>query len=156
MEDQLLSPESQPLDNFFNITFDETIRAQIKQAAVWAKICTLCTFAGYVVALVVTIFGAQSYSYDGEVVQASTIARAGAIATVLITTAIGAIINYFLYRFAVSTAKGVDSLNITKTNEGFNSLRIYFKIYGIILIIVLSIAGLVVLIGLIGLGLARR
>ncbi|GGB24612.1 hypothetical protein [Puia dinghuensis] len=146
MEDQQTFSASNSLDNFFNIAFDTTTRAQIKQAAVWAKVCTLCAFIGYGVALVVAIFGNRVLSTDTEeAVQISASFRTGNIIGVIITSGIGAIINFFLYRFAVATARGMDSMDSIKTNEGFNSLRIYFKIYGILLIIGLSLAVLAVL-----------
>ena len=47
MEDKQIPPVNNELENFFNISFDEAARAQIKQAAVWAKVMTLCAFAGY-------------------------------------------------------------------------------------------------------------
>lgn len=61
---------------------------------------------------------------------------------------IGGAINYFLYRFAVAIDRGVKSMDALKVNEGFNSLRLYFKILGIILIVVLAILVLVILIAL--------
>ena len=156
MEDQQITPASSPLDNFFNIAFDPATRAQIRQAAVWAKICTLCAFIGYVVALVVVFFG-QDYSVQTEEgARVGNFMRVGTILGALLTTALGVIINYFLYRFATSTARGMDSLDNVKTNEGFNNLRIYFKIYGILLIIALCLGALFVLVVLISLGFSRR
>ena len=144
MEDQQITPASNPLDNFFNIAFDAGTRAQIKQAALWAKICTLCAFVGYAIALVVAFFGQQEveYSVSSEGVQAGSLVRTTAILSALVSAAIGIFINYFLYRFAVSTARGMDSMDSIRTNEGFNSLRRYFKIYGIIFIIALCVAAL--------------
>lgn len=139
MENQQLLPESPSLDNFFNIAFDASMRAQIRQAAVWAKICTLSAFVGYVIVLVVAFFG--QYSPELESIEGNSL-RTMSVVSALISTAFGAIINYFLYRFAVATIRGMDSMDNVKTNEGFNNLRIYFKIYGIILIIVLSLAAL--------------
>jgi hypothetical protein len=135
MDYQETPPASSPLDNFFNIAFDAALRAQVKQAAVWAKVCTLCAFIGYGIALVVAIFGQPDAGY----------VRAGSIAVVLITILIGGCINYFLYRFAVATARGMDTMDSIKTNEGFDNLRIYFKVTGILLIIGLSLGTLIVL-----------
>ena len=142
MEDQQLTPASNPLDNFFNIAFDSSTRTQVRQAALWAKICTLSAFAGYAIALVVAFFGRQEqrYTMSEEGLQVTSYARTGAIIGALITVAIGVFINYFLYRFAVSTARGMDSMDSIRTNDGFNNLRRYFKIYGVLLIIGLSIA----------------
>lgn len=154
MEDQQITPASSPLDNFFNIAFDPAVRAQVRQATLWAKICTLCAFVGYAIALVVAFFGQQQleteYSMSSEGLQVANTVRTVTIGTVLVSTAFGVFINYFLYRFAVSTAKGMNSMDSVKTNEGFNSLRRYFKIYGILLIIALSLCGLGLLFALIG------
>jgi hypothetical protein len=154
MEDQLTTPVSNQLDNFFNLAFDASTRAQLKQAALWAKICTLCAFIGYAVALVVAIFGrSDETSLSGEGINVIFSSSGNNVFGAVITAAIGVFINYFLYRFATATARGMDSMDTIRTNEGFNSLRIYFKIYGIILIVCLSIAALVMLVGIIGMGL---
>lgn len=151
MENQQLPPESQSLDNFFNIAFDASLRAQIRQAAVWAKICTLSAFIGYGIALVVAFFG--QYSPEIEAMEGNFV-RTTSVVSALVTTAFGTLINYFLYRFAVATIRGMDSMDNVKANQGFNSLRIYFKICGILLIIVLSLGALAFLLAIIG-GLGR-
>lgn len=151
MEDQQIPPVTNELENFFNISFDEAARAQIKQAAVWAKVMTLCAFAGYAVVLVVAIIGQSAYPADSEGLV--VYARTGNMVTVILTVAFGVFINYFLYRFAVATAKGMDNMDNIKTNEGFNNLRRYFKIYGILIIIGLSFVVLGILFGVVaGLG----
>ena len=68
-----------------------------------------------------------------------TAVRTTSILTTMLTVIIGGAINYFLYRFAVAVGSGVKSMDAQKVNEGFNSLRIYFKIVGILLIIILAI-----------------
>jgi hypothetical protein len=155
MEDQQIPPATNQPENFFGISFDEATRVQIKQAAVWAKVITLCAFAGYAVALVVAIFGQTAYQTDfssnGEVMGGYV--RTGNMVGVILTIALGVFINYFLYRFAVATARGMDNMDPLKTNEGFNNLRRYFKIYGILIIIVLCFAVLGLLLALVvGLG----
>jgi hypothetical protein len=155
MEDQQIPPVTDQLENFFNISFDEAARAQIKQAAIWAKVVTLCAFIGYAVALVGAIFGQTAYQSDyssnGEVI--SGYLRTSNMAGVIISIGFGVFINYFLYRFAVATAKGMDNMDSIKTNEGFNNLRRYFKICGILIIIGLSFVVLALLIGIVaGLG----
>jgi hypothetical protein len=148
MEDQQIPPVTNQLENFFNISFDEATRAQIKQAASWAKVITLCAFAGYAVVLVVAIFGQTAYSADVDGAGLGGYVRTGNMVGVILSVALGVFINYFLYRFAVATAKGMDNMDTLKTNEGFNSLRRYFKIYGILIIICLSFLVLALLIGL--------
>ena len=153
MEDQEIIPQSNPLDNFFNIAFDTNTRAMVKQAAVWAKVCALCGFFSYALTLGIAIFGPSLAAGTG--VEISGAFRGGYIFGVLITTVIGCIMNYLLYRFAASTARGMDSMDNVKTNEGFNSLRIYFKIIGIFLIVILSLAGLFILFFILGMMFSR-
>jgi hypothetical protein len=152
MENQDQSDINQ-LDNFFNIAFDAGARGQLRQVALWAKICTLCAFIGYGIALIVAIFGHKDYSLEaGEISFGAYVRSGSSISGVLVSILVGGIINYFLYRFAVAAGRGVESMDTLKVNEGFNNLRIYFKILGIILIICLSLVALGLLIGLIALG----
>jgi hypothetical protein len=151
MEDQQIPPATNQPESLFNISFDEATRIQIKQAAVWAKVITLCAFVGYAIALVVAIFGQPAL--PDEAVGITVYAHTGNMVGVILTVALGVFINYFLYRFAVETAKGMDNMDPIKTNDGFNALRRYFKIYGILIIIALCFLVLVLLIGLLaGLG----
>jgi len=152
MEDQQIPSSSNQLDNFFNISFDDGIRAQIRSAASWAKICALCAFISAGITVVVAMFGT---SVESDSVRATGFARIGLILGAFISGAISVFINYWLYRFSTATTKGMDAMDSVKTNEGLNDLRTYFKILGIILIIVLSIFALAVLIGLMSLGLSR-
>lgn len=156
MEEQQLPPVSPDLDNFFNIAFDGATRAQLRQAAVWAKISTICAFIGYGVMLIVAFVGRPEYSFDTEGAKITRVANAASIAGTLLAVAIGAFINYFLYRFAVSAIRGVDSLDSVVTNQGFSSLRTYFKILGICLIIGLCFAALGLVALLIGMGASNR
>jgi hypothetical protein len=149
MENQQIPTDSGSLDNFFNISFDEATRGQIRKAAQWARICALCTFIGYGVSLIVTFFGKQTELTETESgIQITSAYRAGAILGSLLVVGIGVWIYYFLYRFAISTAKGMDTMDSIKTNEGFDSLRRFFKIVGILLIIGFSLFMLIALLSL--------
>jgi len=137
MENEQIPPASPSLDNFFNISFDTATRAQVRQAAVWAKICALCAFAGYAIALIVAFFGRLNNLTDIEGAQLGASFRSGSILGAILSAVIGVFINYFLYRFAVSTIKGIDAMDNVATNDGFNHLRRYFRILGILIIIAL-------------------
>ncbi len=157
MEDQHQPEIVNELDNFFNLSFDAGSREQLKQIALWAKICSICAFAGYIISLIVAIFGHKDISAEAEEFNFGVYFRSGnSIVGVLFTIVIGGIINYFLYRFAVAVGQGVQSMDAVKVNSGFSSLHIYFKILGILLIVVLSILLFVILIALIGLAAAPR
>jgi hypothetical protein len=155
MENQQSPPASSPLDNFFNLVFDETTRTQIRTAAQWARISALCAFIGYGVALIVAIFGQQGELVQGEGFRFGGVSRVGNVLGTLIAAGIGVFINYFLYRFATAAAQGMNAMDSVRTNEGFNNLRIYFRVLGIIIIILLSLMVLIFLFAIISIGMAR-
>jgi hypothetical protein len=139
MEDQQIpSAEYNSLDNFFNIALDAPIRAQIKVAATWAKIAAICVFVGYAFVLATTIAGPIIISKRMGSDFGSQYYQTTYIIVIVLLVAIASIVNYFLYRFAAATARGMDSMDNVSTNQGFNSLRIYFRILGIFTIISLS------------------
>jgi len=140
MEEQQVPPVPQDLENFFNIAFDGATRAKLRQAAVWAKISTLCAFIGYGVVLIVAFIGRPEYTLQTEGTRVTSMVTTASILGTLVAVAAGAFINYFLYRFAVSSIRGIDSMDSVRTNQGFNNLRTYFKILGICLIIGLCFA----------------
>ena len=161
MENEQIPPASDALDNYFNISFDTTIRAQIRQAAIWAKVYALCAFIGYGIALIVAFFGrvipfSSSLGIDDNPAfsEAMSSFRTSRIIAAVLTAAVGVFINYFLYRFSVSTVNGIDAMDNVTTNQGFGHLRRYFRILGIILIIVLSFMVLAFFFGIMS-GLSR-
>src|ERR1022692_2446056 len=134
------------LDTFFNMSFDESSRHYLRTIALWARICAVCAFIGYTVALLIAILG-KAQVPDNEVSGiAASFGKGSLIAGALVSAIIGCAINYFLYRFATSAKEGLESENQIKLNEGLLNLKTYFKILGILLLIVLIICGLALLI----------
>ncbi|HEX4372670.1 MAG TPA: hypothetical protein VHZ50_05125 [Puia sp.] len=139
------------LDSFFKINFDDDAREQLKTIVLWARICAICAFISYTVALIVAIFGKTiSSTYSDQGYQVTSYIRTWAIASALISGIIGFAINYFLYRFAADTKQGLEVVDQVKLNEGLSNLKTYFKIVGILLLIVLIIVGLIILFAIIG------
>ena len=138
------------LDDFFNLKFDNNSRETLRTIAVWARICAICAFVGYGIAILAAIIGrTQARASLSDASSSLTVmSRGGAIAGAFISALIGCAINYFLYRFAVDAKQGIDNLDQTKLNEGLNSFKTYFKILGIIILIVLGIFALAILIGI--------
>jgi hypothetical protein len=46
----------------------------------------------------------------------------------------GGIVNYFLFRFAIAVSRGVQNMDALYVNSGFNSLRLYFRAAGLLVI----------------------
>ena len=144
MEDQ------NKLENFFGIDFDDNSRNTMQTIALWAKICSICAFIGYGVALVVAFMGKTrtQASFGDETTTVNSFAKGSAIAGAFIAAIIGTAINYFLYKFATDAKEGLTNIDQLKLNDGFRNLKTYFKILGIILLICLIFVGLAILIGM--------
>jgi hypothetical protein len=106
--------------------------------------------------LLVAFIGRPEYRLRTEGTGVTTMASSVNILGTLVTVAAGTFINYFLYRFAVSSIRGIDSMDKFSTNQGFDNLRTYFKILGICLIIGLCLAALGLLLLLAGIGAGSR
>jgi NADH:ubiquinone oxidoreductase subunit 5 (subunit L)/multisubunit Na+/H+ antiporter MnhA subunit len=146
------------LDRIFNLIFDNTARDHIKTMALWARICAICAFVGYIFTLIESIFGKSKYSeVDTEgFASSAAFTRVGNIIGALVVITLGSIINYFLYQFAASANRGVKNMDQLKLNEGLRSLKTYFKILGVLLLIVLVFVGLIFLYFMIYVGFSNR
>ncbi|MDP4151576.1 MAG: hypothetical protein Q8943_19375, partial [Bacteroidota bacterium] len=136
---------------------DSEARTHLKQMTQWARICAIVAFIGYAVSLAVAIFGTRQIS-DAESSGFSfgIYLRTGSIIGVLITITVGGILNYFLYRFSVDAAKGLESMDTVKLNEGLGGLRTYFKIVGILTIIILGFVALAIIFVMLSAGFSSR
>jgi hypothetical protein len=122
-------------DDLFDVEVDSISKKHISEMAVWAKIVAISAFISYGLSLVIAIFGNRS---AGEGFVAST-TKASSLAGVLITLIIGVIINIYLFKFSNEVKNGIDGTDQGSLENGFNSLRIYFKIIGILIIIFISL-----------------
>ena len=133
MESQsdLFSPE---------IKIDETAKAHINSLASWAMVIVVVAVIGYVLNILELVIG----SNEPVVVQSegftTTFLTGGKnIAGTVITIMIGLLINYFLYRFASTVVSSINGLDQEKFCNSFRSLRIYFAITTIIMLLFLLI-----------------
>ncbi len=134
--------EQQNTDNIFNLTLDQEAKSFLKTAAVWAKIIAIIAFVEVGLSLVTAFVGKEG-----------TAEIAGAIFATIFGGVISILLNIFLYRFAKKMAEGISSSNQQLFNEGVNSLRNYFKIFGILLIIGLSLMLIILFFVVIAVGL---
>jgi hypothetical protein len=125
MESQERLEQVNDLDNFFRISFDGVSREQLKQIAFWAKICSIAGILGYLIQLYQWLFGHSVLVFGSGVL--------GFLGH-LVSIGGGSLINYFLFRFAVAVSRGVANTDALHVNSGFNSLRLYFRAAGILVI----------------------
>jgi len=137
MEDQ------NKIEGLFNLNLDSESKSILKTTTVWAKIVAIIAFVEAGVSLVTSFIGTTG----GMQIVA-------AIFTAMISVLITVLLNIFLYRFAQKTGDALASSNQQSFIEGINSLRNYFKILGIVIIIVLSLCIILMIFVFISFGLA--
>lgn len=133
-------------DDLFDVEIDQKAKSLLADIARWARIIAITSFASYGLTLLYS-FVAVPEVQSGLTGSAARISQ---IAIVLIFVTIGTILNLFLLRFGTDVKAAIDTSNQAKLESGFNSFRIYWKIAGILLIIVLSFVVLAVLLGIVG------
>jgi hypothetical protein len=143
MENQEQVEPVTDLDNFFHLSFDSISRDQLKQIAMWAKICSITGLIGYLIQLYEWLFGHSrlASNFGGGIL--------GFVFNLLFIGG-GGVINYFLYRFAAAVSRGVQNTDALHVNHGFNSLRLYFRTAGILAIIIICILFIGFLVGFLG------
>ncbi len=127
--------------NLFHLTVDNQTGEELQRCAYWAKIIAIIAFISAALSI---IFVFVNPLYEGQ--------RSAMIMMTIIMAALSIVINVFLYRFATKTTAAVNTMNQQDFAEGITGLQTYFKILGILLIIVLSILVLAIPVFLIFVG----
>ncbi|MFT3824128.1 MAG: hypothetical protein QM731_09415 [Chitinophagaceae bacterium] len=120
--------EQQHKEESLKVTIDNTAFEHLRSIAGWAR--------------TVAILGIVSSGLSFV----NTILRRGGGAELsgnLITLVLTVLLNILLLRFAHHTTEGLQQSNQAKMNEGVNNLNAYFKFWGIMALLVLSLAALV-------------
>src|SRR5215831_4179458 len=111
-------------NSLFELSIDETAKDHLRKICSWTMIIVITAVIGYVVAIIKAIMPkTQVVQTEGFGVSVST---GQGIGSVIFGIIIGLLINYFLYRFANLTKKGVDGMSQADINAGFYNLKIYF------------------------------
>lgn len=110
--------EDQQQRNIFGLTFSENLKSDLGSTAVWAKVAAIISFVNIAVSLALSFI-------------------TGSYASAIVGAIISFLLALYLYRFSESTIRGVTENNQLDVNEGLNNLSVYFKIYGVICILVL-------------------
>lgn len=113
-------------DEIIDAPFSQRLKDNLRPAASWARISAIVSFVSAGLSLL------QSLSR-------------GNIFGSFITAAISVTIAIYLFNFGNQTKKGIDNIDQPELEEGLNSLRRYFKILTLILIVGASI-GIIALI----------
>jgi hypothetical protein len=131
-------------DKPYNIEIDQTSKDHFKTITTWARIIALINFisAGLSILRVFT-------KASGNVA-----VLIGALFGTLIWIGIVIMLYLFLLRFANKTNNAIETQSQEHFNAGISSLKSFFQVYGILLIIVLSLCLIVFMFA--GLGMMMR
>lgn len=135
---------------FNDLEFDNVARAHIRGMAQWAMVIAILAVVGYVISLI-QAFSAPALPAVSQSEGFSDIfmgLERESIPFTILSVAIGLLLNFFLYRFASQAKKGIDTHNGTELGQSFNSLKAYFMIYSILIIIVFVIVLLALAVGI--------
>lgn len=144
MENQDITP------SLFDLKADENVKQQLRGAAHWGGIAAL-------VSMIVTGLGLVNYIVESAKPKPSFYRSEGFernfiqteqsdnIVSVVISLIIGIFLFIFLNRFSKNTKAGIDGDNQELVTEGLGNLSTYFKIIGVLLIIILVLFGLALL-----------
>ena len=125
--------QEQTPDKIFNIEIDMISREHLKTITIWARIIAVVGLINLGFTLI-RLFANSAGN--------GAAAMIGMLFFVLIYLAIMILLYFFLLRFANRTSASINTQNQDQFNSGIGSLATYFKILGIIIIIVLSVVGL--------------
>jgi hypothetical protein len=121
--------QEQTPDKIFNVEIDMISRDHLKTITIWARIIAVVGLIN----LGFTLIRLFANSSGGAA------ALIGMLFFVLIYLGVMILLYFFLLRFANRTSASLNTQNQDQFNSGIGSLATYFKILGIIIIIVLSL-----------------
>ena len=131
--------QNQDLQNsIFELEVDNETRTSLYETAKWTKflgiVATVCLA---IFILLFIIFGTRIGAAVSTLIPGGDTLNAGAmiIVVVLIFVAILGALTYFLMKASSGIKLGLDTNNQEALNNGLNSMRIYFLIYGILTIL---------------------
>lgn len=127
--------------SIFEFNFDEESKTNLSSIAQWANINAIVGFAAIGISIISFIVGFGKLSGPGS----SAVAGTG-ILGLLIGLAISLALNITLINAATNMKKGIESADQGFFTTGLTKLAVYFKIVGILTIIVISIFALAMLV----------
>lgn len=142
MDQQFNIAEERP-SSLFDLHVDAALLDQLKTVSLWARINAYVSFVSYGVGILKAAIGRLPDMAEGSTEMALAAGRGAQLAGALISAIFGVIISIFLLRFGNQLRDAINQQSQPMFESGFNNLRIYWKIIGILLIIVLSLMVLV-------------
>lgn len=119
-------------------SFSEMTKIKLLFSAKWAKISAILTVVNLFLALIQLII--QGTKGDASVL--------GSLMTFLISTVISIVLSVNLFKYAKLSKRAVEQNHAISLADAYYSLKVYFTIIGILMIILISLMVLGISIGL--------
>lgn len=122
--------------SLFDLKIDETSKDHILKTSLWAMVIVVTSVVGYILRVIryATHKNDLPQAYERLGLKAPP-SDGSTLASMVIQILIGGLVIFFLYQFASSSKKGVLNMNQSELNRGFNSLKTYFLIIGVLIIL---------------------
>ena len=128
--------EQQHDDLFSDIKIDEAARTNILGMAKWAMIIVATSVGGYLLSLIKAFTAAPAAASNEEGFGGLAVMGGESVGSAIITIIIGLFMNYFLYRFSTQAKKSITEFQPNLLASSIRSLKIYFIITTVIMILV--------------------
>lgn len=147
-----MTENTNPSTSLFDFNLDENLKQNLRGAANWAGLAAIVSFAGSILGLInffIQRAKMQALYREYGSFGVSSPEMTGGLVGAFISFAIGIVLFVFLLKFSRKTKQGVDAGETYLINEGLSGLSVYFRVIGIILIIVIifMLIGLSALLG---------
>ncbi len=128
----------QPQTSLFSseLKIDETAKNHIRSMASWIMIIVTVAVIGYAINILGLFSNKNIVMPRTEGFGSSLITDSNSPGQVLFSVIIGLLLNYFLFRFASGAKSALNGMNQAQMASSFRSLKIYFVITSILLILV--------------------
>ena len=130
-------------NTIFNFGFDETSKDHIKTISQWAAINAILAFVGLVLNIAQFIMTSNVLYRRSSIFDLQYGTKNGFM--LFCQVAISVLLNVFLYNASLQLKKGIHAMDNGMLTKGFGSLRTYYKIYGIVLIVVMVLGVLAII-----------
>jgi hypothetical protein len=140
--------------SLFSVSLDENVKKNLRGAAKWAGNAALVGLVGTILSVVVFIVGQSRTSTRYQSSEGFNSFRSGGasqsdgLPSLVIGLIIGIALFYFLNKFSKTTIAGLDGGDSPTVSEGIGNLATYFKIIGVIFIVMIVVVFLGVLVAI--------
>jgi len=133
--------QQHPGESLLDLELDPLTSRSLRETTRWTKFIAIVYAIILGILLLLGIFGGANFA-DGVTSALedykfpfASIVGSALLLILFVAVAIGSVLLFFLFKFSAQTKAGLDRQEQTQFNGGLKSLRNYFIIYGVIVIL---------------------